>query len=536
VTFNLSIPQPDGSSLTVTVNLGQTVFLLGANGTGKSNLMHLFYRVHSANAKRMSAHRQTWFTANFITLSPEQKRSIDINIKNSDSNLESRWKDDYPSHRPNIALYDLIDAENVRARSITKAVDADNIDLAKSLAQADAPIRVINEILRLSNIPIEISVHENDQVVASRSGGPPYSIAQLSDGERNALLVATEVLTTQAGTLILIDEPERHLHRSIISPLLTQLFQRRPDCAFVVSTHEVMLPIDNPAARTLLVRGCTYNGQSVANWDVDLIESNSEIDESVRRDILGGRRRLLFIEGTEESLDKPLYGLIFPDVSIIPKSGSRDVEHAVAGIRGAASLHWLQPFGVIDNDGRTQTAIEALRIRGVYAISAYSVESIYYDLEIQRRVAERQAAVTGEDPTNLLTRAEASALTAIAPHAERLSRRVVEKAIRERILQCLPGQPEIETGNPINISVDVAAITAAERTRLENNIVNGNLADIVNRYPIRETPALIKIARELGFQDRNQYESAVRKLLMDDAAALSAVRSFFATLAGDIGL
>ncbi|WP_442947933.1 AAA family ATPase [Nostoc sp.] len=55
---------------------------------------------------------------------------------------------------------------------------------------------------------------ESAQVVASKCGGTPYSIAELSDGERNALLIAANVLTVKNGTLVLIDEPERHLHRS----------------------------------------------------------------------------------------------------------------------------------------------------------------------------------------------------------------------------------------------------------------------------------------------------------------------------------
>lgn len=204
-----------------------------------------------------------------------------------------RWRDPYSVHRTNAALYDLIDAENVRARSIASAVDTGEIDLAKVLSKKDAPIRIINELLQLSNLPIEISVQQNDQIVASKSGGNPYSIAQLSDGERNALLVGAAVLTVKPGTLVLLDEPERHLHRSIISPLLTLLFEKRRDCAFIVSTHEVMLPLDNPAARTLLLRECIHTGSNVSAWDTDLVPAEAEIDEDAKRDILGGRRKLL---------------------------------------------------------------------------------------------------------------------------------------------------------------------------------------------------------------------------------------------------
>ena len=71
------------------------------------------------------------------------------------------------------------------------------------------------------------------QTRPSKNGSPPYSIAELSDGERNSLLIAASILTMKSESLVLIDEPERHLHRSIISPLLQHLFSSRSDCAFI---------------------------------------------------------------------------------------------------------------------------------------------------------------------------------------------------------------------------------------------------------------------------------------------------------------
>ncbi len=383
-------------------------------------------------------------------------------------------------------------------------------------------------------MPIQISVHEIDQVVASKSAGSPYSIAQLSDGERNALLVAADVLTVRSGTLVLIDEPERHLHRSIISPLLTLLFEKRRDCAFVVSTHEVMLPLDNPLARILLLRECIYSGNDVSAWEADLVGPNAEVDDDIRRDILGGRRKLLFVEGEEHSLDKPLYSLIFPNVSIIARSSCREVENAVTGIRSANDLHWLHAFGVIDNDGRTATNISDLKARGVYALSVFSVESIYYSTEIQKRVAERHAAIIGGDAAARLADAKSAAISAVTTQVQRLSERIVEKTIRENVVSQLPGQTQIAAGAPVNISVDVAALVAAECARLQTNLASENLSEIIRRYPVRETSALADIARKLGFQNREQYESAVRELLMDDPEPLDVVKGFFETLPNDI--
>jgi ABC-type lipoprotein export system ATPase subunit len=534
MSFNWIIPRSTGESLNLAINLGEALFILGANGTGKSSLMQHLYNPHCAKAIRISAHRQTWFSSNAMDLSANAKKQLESNIQSVDGGREARWKDDYAAHRASIAIYDLIDAENVRARSIANAVDGNDIELAKTRARKDAPIKIINELLHLSNIPIKISVQESQQVVARKCGGTPYSIAELSDGERNALLIAANVLTVQEGTLILIDEPERHLHRSIISPLLTLLFSKREDCAFVVSTHDVMLPLDNPSARTLLIRGCTYNGSSVNAWDTDLVSPGTEIDDDLKKDILGGRRKLLFVEGTETSLDKPLYSLVFPNVSIVAKSSCRDVEDAVSSIRDSKDLHWLHAFGIIDNDGRTESDINRLKDKGIYALSVFSVESIYYHPTVQHFVAERHAAVTGNNFSISLDNATTDAIEEIRRHVQRLSERVAEKVVREKVFEHLPRRQDIATGLPIEVTINVADAVNEERGRLQNLLEAGNLEQIISRYPIRETSALGIIVNRLGFQNRAQYEGAVRTLLFDNDQALNFVKSLFGTLESDI--
>ncbi len=516
------------------MQIGEVVFVLGANGTGKSSLMHRFYANNRQKSRRISAHRQTWFESNAIQISARQKRDTETNVLSWDTDPSSRWRDHLSAVRPNLAIYDLLDAENVRARKIASAVDEGNIDLAKKLSKIDAPIKIINELLRLSALPIEISVEKSEQVFASKNGGPRYSVAELSDGERNALLLAADVLNAESGTLFLIDEPERHLHRSIISPLLTLLFERRLDCAFVICTHDVLLPIDNPSSRTLLLRSCVYSGSTASAWDADLVVTPDEIDDTLKKDILGSRRTLLFVEGEEHSLDKPIYSLLFPRASVIAKQSCRDVEHAVAGIRDAAELHWLRAFGIVDSDNRDAMDILKLKERGIYAVPAVSIESIYYHPYLQERVCERQSKITGADAAANLEDAKKRALLSIGPHAQRLSERIVEAKIRSELMTKLPRRKDIATAQPITVEIDIPTIVASERVTLEAAIEKNDLAFLIRRYPIRETPALTVIAEVLGFQGRKQYESAVRQLLMDDAAGLSFVQSLFGTLGADI--
>ena len=216
-------------------------------------------------------------------------------MKNSDMQVYSRWKDDYSGTRSSISIFDLINSENVRARNIAGAVDNDDISFAKQLSNAQAPLQAINELLAISNIPVVISLGKDEQLFASKNGSEPYSIAELSDGERNALLICSDVLTTDPNQLIILDEPERHLHRSIISPLLSSLFQKRKDCVFVISTHDVFLPIDHSEASVLLLRSCQWSGKSIKDWDADLISEGDEIPSSIKREILGSKRNILFL-------------------------------------------------------------------------------------------------------------------------------------------------------------------------------------------------------------------------------------------------
>lgn len=529
--FTFSIPSDtEGAEpISFELHMGESAFVLGSNGSGKSSLMHLLYRSHREQCVRISAHRQTWFTSDSLELSPQSKRQSEQNIKNRDSNLEARWKDDLAAVRANIAIYELIDAENVRARAIAGAVDNGDVDAALSLSSSDAPIAIINELLELSGLPISISIHENERILASKLGSDDYSIAELSDGERNALLIAAAVLTAKPGSLILMDEPERHLHRSIISPLLTHLFARRNDCSFVVSTHEALFPIDNNGSRTLLVRGCSYNGKNPTGWQVDVVNSTDGIPEDIKLDIYGARRNLLFVEGTEESLDKPLYGVLFPDVSIVPKGNCRDVERSTVGVRGSAELHWASAYGLIDADGRDDD-LEQLEAQGICAIDCYSVESLYYHPEMLGFVANRMAVVDGSDPAAKVQNAISTAIAAVEPHRDRLCGRVASRKLHEFVLSGSPNPEQVMSGNDVSLDIPVSNYIQSEFSIFDSSVNSGDYLRLVQRYPLRETPALAQVAAQLGFRTRKEYEAAVLKACSDDADIRQAVIGWLGAL------
>lgn len=451
-----------------------------------------------------------------------------------DRQTDARWKDDYSNHRAQMAIYDLVNSENMRARVITRAVDARKADEVSKLSAKDGAFAILNRLLRLANLDIAVSVEANDEIMATRRGSKHYSIAKLSDGERNAIIIAANVLTVSAGTLLLIDEPERHLHRSIVSPLLSLLLKERPDCAFIVSTHEPLLPVDNPSSKVLLTRSCVYESDTVTSYDIDLLENTTEIDDDLKRTILGERRKIVFVEGVEHSLDKPLYSLLFPNASIVAKANCREVENSVVGITSTVGLNWVKPFGFVDNDSSEPERIADLRAKSVIPLNVYSIESIYYHPDVQKLVGEKLAAVVGGDLQEKLEKANDDAIKAIRDNAKHLSIRIAEKAARAQVFSLLPKKGEVAAGGKRSAEIDFAQCAKSETAHLAALVDASDFVGVLQRYPIRESTALDAIAKALNFVSRTQYEAAVRKLLVNDSKAVDFVRTLLGSLPADL--
>lgn len=522
--FPISVPITSGTPLQLTLKCGDALYLLGANGSGKSSLVTKIYHQYVSSAKRIAAHRQTWFTSNTVDITAQNRADLERDNRNQDAQPYSRYRDSNPAGRAGMAIFDLIDADITLDRRIASAVRGNDLEAAKTAATGLSPIQTINELMRLSNIPVSIKIEPGQKIMAHRQGGPSYSVAELSDGERNAFLIAADVLTAKPGSLIIIDEPERHLHRSIIVPLLNQLFQNRRDCAFIVSTHELALPIDTPRATTILVRECQYSQSQAASWTADLMPAGTDIDPALIHDILGSRRKIIFIEGTSQSLDVPMYGLLFPGISIVPKGNCRDVEMSVKGLRSASNLHWVSAWGIIDNDQRTPADIVALEAEGIWALPQYSVESLYFHSTIIRQIAERQASMTGQSADDLFDKALKDGVAAAKSARAHLIGQAVTRAARQSIQAGLPGKAEAARTTPYVISVDIPALRAKEEQLFDSLVTSSDWNGLISRYPLRESSALGVVVGMLGIKDRNTYHRMVLRLLVDEQASIDGLR------------
>lgn len=528
------VPRVGESDLRFRLSEGEILYLLGPNGSGKSSIVSHLFRQHMGNAKRISAHRQTWFNSNTLDMTPLHRENVENNIRSNDAQAESRFRLHNPAERASVAIYDLIDADTMLARQIADLVRSKEVDLAMKHAETPSPIKTINDLMKLSNIPVTIYVEKQQKIVARKNGGEPYSVAELSDGERNAFLIAADVLTAKPGSLIIIDEPERHLHRSIVTPLLKLLFINRHDCKFIISTHELTLPTDTGFAQIMLVRGCEYSNGSVTGWYADILPSEAEITDEDKIDILGSRRKIIFVEGGSASLDRPIYSLLFPGVSIVPKSSCREVERAVIGLRDAGGMHWLRAWGIIDNDQKDVAEISRLREIGIWALHHYSVESLYYNGDVIRRIAERQAKIIGGDSELLFNNAIAAAVRYAKENKKHLVKNAVQRAVRERIMGHFPSKNETISSDNIVINVPVADIKSRECQFFDQMVENNDWNGLVARYPMRESGAFEQIAKNLQIINRSVYTTMVLSMLSEDDDIVVILRQLLGDLYSEV--
>ena len=528
--MNLKIPRVSGDELQLSLIAGDRLFVVGANGSGKSALIqHIVSSNQSETIRRISAHRQTWFQSERIDLTAQTRFQFGEQISQGEVEDQARWRDEYAEQRQSAVLFDLVAEQNKRANLITDLIDDKKIEAAEKKAEDSvSPFRQMNELLALGTLSVQLETSSGEEILASHQDSKgQYSIAQMSDGERNAAIIAATVLTVKEGTILLIDEPERHLHRSIIEPFLSALFRCRHDCIFVISTHEIALPVADPIARTLIVRSCTWNDNRANAWDAELLDANTDLPEDLKRAILGSRKRILFVEGNQSSsLDLPLYNALFPGISIVPKGSCAEVLKAVKGLRGTENIHHVEAFGLIDRDNRPKDEVNQLASDHVFALDVFSAEALYYCSDAITAVADHQAESLLQNADAMTESAKTKALEVLNESglAERMAARRCERHVRNSILSKIPDWKTIETNPTTTICASVPSPFPDESKRFRDLLADKNLDELVARYPLRDSRVFNVIAKALQLTGKETYEQTLLSRLQNNEKLAQSLR------------
>jgi hypothetical protein len=218
-------------------------------------------------------------------------------------------------------------------------------------------------------------------------GGSEYRGAEMSDGERVVIYLLAQCLCMPERAVVIIDEPEIHLHRSIMKRLWDAIEQARADCLFVYITHDLDFAASRYGAFKLWVK--QFDGASQWIW-----EESPSIDgfpEALKLELLGSRKPILFVEGENGSLDELIYSVVYPDWFIVPRGGCSKIIESVRGLRANPSLHTLHTAGIIDRDYRSEHELAALVADNVHGLAVAEIESLLCIEEFIRAVSESLA-------------------------------------------------------------------------------------------------------------------------------------------------
>ena len=254
-----------------------------------------------------------------------------------------------------------------------------------------------------------------------------------------------------------------------------------------------------------------------SGWDLEDVDSGEKLPESARIAILGGRRDLLFVEGDDHSLDKRLYEILFPELTLFAAGGADQVIRAVTGLRDSAEHHWVSAYGVVDRDGRDCDERTSLLTRGIRPLPVSEVENLYYLDAVLGSVAAARTELIGGSAKDVQDAAREAGLSTLCEERtlNRLASKLAVSAIRRTVVNSIPTMVD-ESTDPLEISIP------SPYPRIRATLAD--LADardydgLVALLPIRDTALPSRVTTTLGFQRREDYEAAVRVRLVKDLA------------------
>lgn len=384
----LILPKMNGG--TETIETSQSVLLVGANGSGKTRL-GTWIEITSSQRElvhRISAQKSLTMPDSITPQSIEQAEKS-LLFGNPDWNYQHKvhkWAQKPATHflsdyeKLMVYLFSDETEENAKFKIACKASHdrveppTTKIDRVKDVWEKILPHRE----LVVGGLRIQTRVKgEEDKI---------YNSSEMSDGERVIFYLIGQCLAAPKNGIIIIDEPELHLHKSVQTPLWDLIEKLRNDCLFVYLTHDVDFAAAKETAKRIWLK--SFDGKK---WDWELIEEDENLPDDLLVEVLGSRKPVVFVEGENGSYDVSLYRELLSDFLVIPRGSCTQVIQSVKALKVNSQIHHLDVFGIIDRDRRVQAEINSLEQDSIYVLEVAEVENLFCTEGIIKIVSERLA-------------------------------------------------------------------------------------------------------------------------------------------------
>lgn len=368
-----------------------SLVIVGANGSGKTRLGAWMEKNMIDKTHRISAQRVLTFGKYIQQKSYEQATNMllfgtEIGTESSFGLHDARWG--WDGEKYNYVSSTLNDYENVLSSLAAKQTnqqekfinECKNKDLTGDEYNR-VPEMVLDKLQRIWNMVFphrEINISDGKVIASLRQDKVlvEYNGRDMSDGERVALYLIAQCLCIPENRIIIIDEPEIHLHHSIIDKMWSAIEAEREDCFFIYITHDTQFAASHKNSEKIWIK--EYDGK---NWKYEKVK-DSNLPEQLLLDILGNRKPVLFVEGTNDSYDTKLYSEIYKEYYVINCGSSTSVISQTKAMNSNTQLHHLKCYGIIDRDHRSEYEINSYKKDMIYTLKVAEVENLFLVREL----------------------------------------------------------------------------------------------------------------------------------------------------------
>lgn len=531
--FEFTIPTANEAT-TVTLMSGSSAVFVGANGGGKTRLAVHIETTIAANAHRISAHRSLIMNPKVAKISEMEALGglrYGATVKDQ-QNLRhregSRWRNKAATHL--LSDFDFL-MQALFAEQANTSLKAYHANKPGVVASAE-PFKVtrMDELKGIWErlLPHRVLTITGDDIsVTPAIGGDPYDASEMSDGERAIFYMIGQTLVAAKNQLLIIDEPELHMHPSIMAKLWDELEAARPDCAFVYITHDLNFAT-NRSAQKFVVR----DYEPLPTWTIDAVPSDSGFSEELATLILGSRRPILFVEGGYTSLDLAIYRACYPDWTVVPRSSCTEVIHSVVTMRNNASLTRVTCSGIVDGDDYDQGDKDRLAELGIRVLPVAEVENLLLLPSVTAAIADHEGHV-GQAAVDKQSALAAAVFTTL--DTDQKIEKVVIEYCKRRIDRALKKVDLSDSSDLAHLlekycqstaEIVIPEIAARRTQEIKSAIEADDLTKLLEYY--ENKGLLAHLSSHLRNQRKDQFEDWVVRSMRNDKCpalkdALSAV-------------
>lgn len=492
--FEFSVPREDGD-LEVSVEPGSSVIFVGANGGGKTRLAVRIEETIGLNAHRISAHRALDLNPRVAKISEAEAKS-GLATGNQRENasaghrISHRW-----GNKAAIRLlsdYDFVVQALFAEQSNTALKSHEQLHAGNMESPQFTKFQILTRIWD-SLLPHRKLVISGDDIRVSAEGVEgEYTASEMSDGERAVFYLIGQALLVDEGSLLIVDEPELHIHRAILDKLWDELEAARPDSAFVFITHDLEFAASRDGQKFVIRKF-----DPTPLWTLEEVPEDSGFSEETATLILGSRKPVLFVEGDVRSIDLAIYRCCYPDFTVIPKGSCEQVIHSVVTMRNNQSFTRVTCSGIVDADDYSEEDRNTLNDLGVRVLPVSEIENLFALPDVSSQIAfldgysDEEVVQKNEDLLNAIL-ATIDTPEKIEAVVVRYCRRRIDRTLKKIDLSAARSVAALvqEYGTQ-TAALDVTAFAASATARIQESIQERDLGALLACYDNKGILAIV---------------------------------------------